>query len=329
MQPKITVTVDGAPVPGLFFERLISLVITDREGIRSDMVEMTFDDAPPHFAPPRRGAVVAVTISARGAAGFVGSYVVDRVDMACLPYTLTVRGHSADYRSAMKTTKTRHWDGQTVGNIVRQIAGEHRLAPKVSEAVSGHLYPWIGQQEETDLAFLERLAARHGALFTIKAGVLLWLRRGAGETADGTSMPPAVILPGALIEGSCRVSETDVDRFATVTAHWQDSAGAARRSVTVEGDPDGAGDHVLAAPLSSEAEARAAAEAAAQEMRRGVTEMSCTVAGHPGLMAGQPVIFRGLRPSVDGREFILETVRHAFAKGSGLRTSMSGRLRAR
>jgi phage protein D len=141
-------------------------------------------------------------------------------------------------------------------------------------------------------------------------------------------MVPAVILPGAIIEGSCKVSETDVDRFKTVKAYWQDTAGAKRREVVVDADPEATGEHVLSSPYASEEEARAAAGAAAKEMVRGLVEMSCAVEGAPGLMAGQPVVFFGVRPWVDGQPFILESVQHSFSKGSGLRTSMSGKLRA-
>ncbi|NIZ11100.1 phage late control D family protein [Pseudooceanicola sp. HF7] len=326
--PKVLVTVDGKPVSGLFFERLISLAVTDREGVQSDAVEFTFNDAAPHFESPRRGAVVSVTIQTGTGGGFAGSYVVDQVDMTCLPYTMTVRGHSADFRSEMKTNKTRHWDGRTVRDIVQDIAGGYGLQSKVSDAVSGHQYDWIGQQDETDLAFLERLSERHGALFTIKAGVLLWLKRGAGETAGGTVMDASVIDAASLIAGSCRISEQDVDRFATVKAYWQDLGGAARREVVVAADPQATGERVLRSPFGSAAEARAAAQAAAREGQRGLVEMSCAINGRPDLMAGQPVTFAGVRPSVDGREFILETVQQSFSKGGGLRTSLSGKLRA-
>lgn len=58
--PKVLVDIDGVPVSGLFFERLINLNITDREGIQSDTLELVFNDAAPHFASPRRGAVASV-----------------------------------------------------------------------------------------------------------------------------------------------------------------------------------------------------------------------------------------------------------------------------
>ncbi|TDE33177.1 phage late control D family protein [Antarcticimicrobium sediminis] len=325
--PQILVTVDGLPVSGAFFDRLVSLTITDREGIRSDTLDLVFNDAPPHFQSPRRGAVVMVTILS-GVGGFVGAYVVDRVEFSCLPYTITVKGHSADLRSEMKANKTKHWDDASVKDIVAEKAGDYGLEAKISDAVSGYVYEWIGQQDESDLHFLERLAERHGALFTIKNGSLLWLERGTGKTAGGTAIPPAVVLMPSIIEGSCRMSETDVDRFAKVKAYWQDRKGAKRQEVVVDADPEASGEHVLRDPYSSREEAESAARAAAREMMRGLVETSCSIIGRPALMAGQPVIYAGVRPLVDGREFILETVRHSFTKSGGLRTAFTGKLKA-
>lgn len=326
--PKILVDIDGVPVSGLFFERLVSLNITDREGIQSDTLELVFNDVAPHFASPRRGAVANVTILTGAGGGFAGSYIIDRVANSCLPYTITVGGHSADLRSEMKTKKSRHWDDASVKDIVMEIAGEYGLDPKISDVVSGYVYPWIGQQDESNLNFLERIAKRHGALFTIKNGALLWLERGAGKTADGTSVPAAVIIPGSMVVGSCRVSENDVDRFGKVKAFYQDRDGAKRQEVVVDGDPKAGGEHVIREPFGSKVEAQGAAEAFAREMLRGLVKTSCAIVGRPTLMAGQPVKYRGVRPGIDDREFIIEMVKHSYTKSGGLRTSFEGKLKA-
>jgi len=328
MHPLVHVIVDGAPVSGAFFDRLISLTVNDREGIQSDTVELNFNDGIPHLASPRRGAILSVTMMHGAGGGFVGSYVIDRVVNQFAPYTISVRGHSADLTSALKEGKTRHWDNKTVKQILQQIAGEHGLEARISDAVSGHLYAWIGQQDESDLNFLERVARRHGALFTIKNAVLLWLERGAGKTADGTTIPTAMITLSSILKGSGRVSETDVDRFRTVKAYWQDRAGAKRQEIVVDADPEGTGEHVLRDPYSSRAEAEAAARAAVREMLRGLVETTCSITGNPGLMAGQPVAYVGVRSGVDGQEFILETVTHSFSKSSGLRTTFKAKLKA-
>ncbi|MFV0384870.1 hypothetical protein [Paracoccus sp. (in: a-proteobacteria)] len=92
IRPQIRVTVDGVPVSGTFFDRLVSLTVTDREGIRSDTLDLVFSDAVPHVRSPRRGAIVAVTILNGTGTGFVGAYVIDRIEIACLPSTISVRG---------------------------------------------------------------------------------------------------------------------------------------------------------------------------------------------------------------------------------------------
>lgn len=328
MHPRVLVEVDGVPVSGLFFERLVSLTITDREGIQSDTLQMVFNDAAPHFANPRRGAVAKVTILRGQGGGFSGTYIIDRVAHSCLPYTITVGGHSADLRSEMKTRKSRHWDASSVKAIVSEIASEYGLDAKISDAVSGHVYSWIGQQDESDLNFLERVANRHGALFTIKNGALLWLQRGAGKTADGTSIPAVILGPTSIVQGSCRVSENDVDRFGKVKAFYQDRGGAKRQEVIVDGDPEADGEQVIREPFGSKTEAQAAADACAREMLRGLVTTSCAIVGRPALMAGQPVQYLGVRPSLDDHTFIVQRVTHSYTKSGGLRTAFEGKLKA-
>ncbi|WP_254684092.1 phage late control D family protein [Phaeobacter inhibens] len=288
---------------------------------------MVFNDAPPHFQSPRLGVVVNVTIL-NGLIGFAGAYVVDRVEFSCLPYKITVSGHSADLRSEMKANKTKYSDDAAVKDIVEEKASGYGLKAKVSNAVSAHVYDWIGQQDETDLNFLDRLAKRHGALFTIKNSVLLWLERGTGKMADGAVIPSAKILPAFIIEGSCKVSEADLDCYAKVKCYWQDRKGAKRHEVVVDADPEASGERTLRTPFSSKEEAEAAAKAAVREMMRGLIETSCSIVGRPGLMAGQPVVYARVRPVVDGREFIIEMVRQTFSNTGGVQTAFKGKLEA-
>ncbi len=350
--PRIQVSVDGVPVSGGFFERLVSLTIFDREGIQSDTIDLVFNDAPPHLQSPRRGAVIEVTILGGSSGSFAGAYVIDRVEFICLPYTIEVKGHSADLKAGMKTNRTKHWDKVSVKELVQEKADDHGIEAKISDAVSGHVYEWIGQQDESDLHFLERLAKRHGAFFTIKNGVLLWLERGKGEKADGSAIPTVTIRRPVVVERSLRVSETDSDRFATIKAYYRTHHAAAktdgevatgdevwdilggeegtstRQAVVIKAAEDGAGEKVLKETYGSRAEALRAAKAAKREMERAQIETSCTLIAHPDLQAGQPISYEGIRPQVDGREFILDTVRHSYTKSGGLRTAFKGKLKA-
>ena len=113
-------------------------------------------------------------------------------------------------------------EDRPVKDFVTEIAGEHGLDSKISDIVSSHVYNWIEQQDETDFHFLERFAKRHGPLFSVKNGALLWLEVGAGKNAAGVAMPPAIIAASAIVVGTLKVTETDVDRFGTVKTFYQD-----------------------------------------------------------------------------------------------------------
>jgi phage protein D len=123
------------------------------------------------------------------------------------------------------------------------------------------------------------------------------------------------------------VSEGDIDRFKRVKAYWHDREAARRREIVIEVDPEATGDHVLRDPYATREEAKAAAESAGRDMLGGLVETECSVAGRPALMAGQPIIYAGVHPRFDGREFILDLVTHSFSKPGGLRTSFTGKLK--
>ncbi|MEZ5723433.1 MAG: contractile injection system protein, VgrG/Pvc8 family [Paracoccaceae bacterium] len=326
MYPRVSVTIDGVPLGTDGLKALISVTVTDKEGIQSDAVDMVFNDI--GFAPPRRGAVADIQMGYGFAMVPVGRFVIDTVRRAKFPGQITVRGHSADLTAALKEEKARHFEKMTVRQIVEQIAGEHGLGTKISDAVSSQFYKWIGQEDESDLTFLERIAERNHALFTIKNGTLLWLKRGSGEAADGATIPPAIILPFSALKGRCEVSETDVDRYKTVKAYWQDHDGAKRQEVVVDADPEGEGELVLREAYQSQEEAEKAAEAKAREMIRGLIETTCAIVGRPALMAGQPINYRFMGPGFDEHDFIAEIVKHVFSKGGGLTTDFQAKLKS-
>jgi phage protein D len=327
IRPRAIVTVDGSPVSGVFFERLIKLSITDREGLSSDVLELEFSDTAPKIGKPRRGAVISVALSNGAGVVPMGSFVVNQSTRHVAPDKVTVRAHSSDLTAKMKEKRSKHWDGKTVRQIVEEKAGDHGLKARVSDAVSGHQYPWLGQRDESDLAFLNRLSQRHGALFTIKNGSLLWLERGTGKTASGDVIPPALIHRGEILKGTGRITETDVDRFAKVKAYWQDRAGAIRQEVVVDADPEAKGEHVIRDPFASQAGAKRAAQAKANEILQGVTTANCAIEGRPALMAGQPFSLIAVAPEADGREFIISMAKHSFSKSGGLRTELEGKLK--
>ncbi|RRH87426.1 phage late control D family protein [Mesorhizobium tamadayense] len=178
MTPVVEITVDGKTVSDVFYSRLISVTVTDKEGTRSDTIDLKLDDSNPFAEIPRRGASISVAMGyAETGVQSLGEFVVDEVEIACFPFSLSIQGKAADMRETLKEHKNRHWDDKTVKDIVSEIAGDHGLSPAVSDAVGAHTYKWFGQVDESDMSVLDRLAGRHDALFTVKDGKRFSRRR--------------------------------------------------------------------------------------------------------------------------------------------------------
>lgn len=320
MRPVVEISIGGTPVSSTFYSQLISVTVSDQEGHKADTVRMELNDFP--FARiPERGDSVSVKMG-YSFPQFMGDFTVDEVEVQCFPAKMTISGKSADLRKEMKSQKERHWDDVTVADVVSEIAGEHGLSPQISGSVGAHKFDWLGQQDESDMHFLERLARRHNALFSVKNGKLIFAERGSGQKPSGTDMSTVSITPDKILVDSCRIRFKDRSQYKDVVAYFQDNDKAERVEVKVQSDPKGTATHSISEPYGSVEEAEKAAGSKAKELTRGVDKASVTVVGDPSIRAGAPMVFANVRPGVDGIQFIIESAKHTFSKTQGMKTQI-------
>lgn len=327
MHPKVEIIVDGTPVAGGFYERLVSVSVADKEGLASDTFQMDLNDGPPSFlAIPRKGAIVDIRIG-YGSARSLGLFVVDKVKVGCLPYSMSISGKARDMRSGkMKQRQERHWDGKSVKDIVADIAADSGLASFVDEEIGQHKYEWFGQQDESNVHVLRRLADRHNGLFKVRDGRLVFSKRGSGNAASGQFLGSVIITPRVVIPGSCSFEANDRTKYKKVVAYHQDKGKAER--VEIEADADAEGDSVyrIPEPFADLTEADKAAQAKAKELKRGEGAASVTVVGDTAIIAGAPLMFDGVRPGFDGVPYIIDTATHTYRKSEGYRTQISAKI---
>lgn len=327
MKPIVEIVVDGAPVAGVFYERLTSLSVTDKEGFAFDTFQMDLNDGPPSFlAIPRKGAIVDIRIG-YGAARSLGLFVVDKVKVACLPYSMSISGKARDMRSGkMKQRQERHWDRKKVKDIVGEIASDSGLSASVDDSIGEHEYEWFGQQDESNMHVLRRLADRHNALFKVRDGRLIFSKRGSGNAASGTFLGSVVVHPSKIVQGSCSFEANDRTKFKKVVAYHQDKGKAERVEIDADVDADGDSVYRIPEPFADVAEADKAAQAKAKELKRGEGAASVTVVGDTAIVAGSPLLFEDVRPGLDGVPYIIDTATHTYRKSEGYRTQISAKL---
>jgi len=336
MHPRCIVTINGTPVAGAFWERLISVSITDREGHRSDTIDLTLEDGPPHAVIPDDGDIIQCWLGyedgiARGfgdATGleYMGRYKITDVDIKCLPYSLEIKGEAADMTTKLKEHKERHWDDKTIKDIVGDIAKDGGLTAQVSEKVGAMKLPWWGQQNESGLHMLQDLADRHNALFTIKDGKLLFAERGAGQTAAGGAMPVLTVTPGMILTGTCSVSKQKRSKHKSVSAEYYDRDEGKRKRETEQGEDDGEAAYTLRHAFSGKDEAKRAARSRSKYLKREGDRTAVDIEGHPTAKAGRPMVYAGVRPQIDGTVYVIEEAQHKFSK-SGYTTALKAKVK--
>lgn len=243
--------------------------------------------------------------------------------------TLTLRALDHAHRLA-RGRKTRWFEKKADSDIAKTVGAECGLSVSADTTTPQHAYTL--QRNESNLAFLKRLAARNNFQLAVDEGKLIFkkavLSSSATKITMGTNLRSLrmgfnsgeqvtkVIVRGWDIRekkevvGTCAASE--------VTAIGGGQVGATLASSAF-------GEHiayVTDVPVSSQAQATEVAKAEMERLARQFARGSCTVDGSDGLRAGTLVEFAGLSQPHNGKYYIINS-RHVITAQSGYITEFN------
>jgi phage protein D len=316
MTPDYKVIAAGINITSQIADRLLSLVVSDEAGFKSDTVEIMLDDRDNAIEIPPLGALLMIFMGYKET-GLVlmGVFTVDEVVAKGPPDRITIRGKAADLGGSIKEQKTRNWDDKTIEDIVGTIAGEHALKAKVAEALKSFNYEHLDQTDESDINFLTRIGKDHDAIATVKGETLLFVGKGEGKTASGIPMIPRQVTKSGELSWSMTLASRG--NFMAVEAHWHNEGTGKKETVTAgEGSPVKRLRHTH----STKGEAEGAAKGKLDELKRGDDTLSITMSGDPMVTAGGQIVALGFRIGVSGL-WSLTSARHSIS-GGGFTTSI-------
>ncbi|MCP1438377.1 phage protein D [Erwinia persicina] len=354
MAPDFMLSVNSKDVTANLRDRLISLTLTDNRGFEADQLDLELDDADGLLAMPVRGAVIKLFLGWKGQALIgKGEFTVDEVEHHGAPDTMTIRARSADFRGSLNSRREVSYHDTTLGEVVKQIAERNKLSPVLADGFAAQAVSHIDQTQETDAAFLTRLATLYGAVAAVKAGKLLFLRPGSGVTASGKPIPQLNITR----QDGDRHSFSIADRgaYTGVSASWLHTKDPKPKKVKVKRKPKekhlralehpaikkkkaaaktpeakegdylaGTEDNVFALTTvyATKAAAMRAAKAKWDKLQRGVAEFSLTLAmGRADLFPETPVKVSGFKAVIDAQPWLISKVTHSLS-GSGYTTAL-------
>ena len=313
MTPAARITINGVNKPDLL-ARLVSMTLTDEAGVKADTLEIELD-ARDGVTAPRVGTEMKIYLGYAPTPTYRGRYRVVSWEKEGPPAVLRVHATAADLTDEIKARKMRSWHATTVGAIVKAIAAQHGLTAVVAPSVSADVVPHIDQQTESDMSFLTRLAKRHGAIFKVGSGRLLFGPKGSKALADGTPKTQVALKPADLSHWSLKYQARG--NYKSVKTTYVDATTGKHVTVTAgTGKPA----HRDPRRYGSKAAAQAAAKAGLGDLMRSRLEADIEGAGNPALYPDGLIALSGFDPDADG-EYLAKTVTHTFS-GDGYKTSV-------
>ncbi|MDD3669547.1 MAG: contractile injection system protein, VgrG/Pvc8 family [Alphaproteobacteria bacterium] len=318
MTPNFKILADKTDITDLLNGRLLSLAITDEIGLASDSLTLELDDRDSVLEIPPRGAEMEAFLG-YGERYSMGKFIVDEAEIKSPPATLTItaRASNSGFRDmgAFKSPRSYSWQEYTLLGIVQTIAKRYGLAESVADEYRKILVKHLDQTDESDCAFIQRLAADYGASVKIAGGRLLFIEPLSGKFPDGTPMPAIPIKTEEICGYQMRLAERG--KYEKVVAKYYDFDLAEEQKVSAgSGSPA----FTLRDTFTSRSQAMARAKQKLAEIASGTRTLSLDLIGNPLLSAESVVELPNLRPEIAGR-WVVKSARHTLS-ASGYKTTI-------
>jgi phage protein D len=317
---KVEIIINGKNVTGDVSSYLSSVSYSDHVEAYADSADLSFEDTQGKWQDkwyPAQGDTLEVKITSE--AGRVldcGLFEIDEIELSLAPDIMSVKGLATPISKALRTKNNKAFEKQTLRKIASYFADKHGFSITGNEgALQKVEIDRKTQENETDLAFLSKLAKEYGIIFNVKGKQLVFMDI---DELEGRASVAALDR-----------SNISTARFTDKTSQIYESASIARRNMRtnsvkkwnekksgVEGVKN---DIVINKPASSEGEAKQRTE---QEIRAANAQKitgSITIAGDTAIMAGVNIDIADVG-QFSGKWHVISTT-HSISAQAGYVTS--------
>ena len=360
LTPVAKLTINGKPFNTDALSRIISISLTDKSGFEADELTVSLSDHDGKLALPPKSAEITIAL------GYIetgvvdkGSYKITEVNWSGAPDTLHITAQSADTSDRFSEAKEKSWHKTSLKEIIESIAAANGYTPIIGKAYQDEKIDHIDQSNESDAAFLSRLAERYDAIATVKHGRLLFVSSGEATTASGQPLPTIRITRNSGDQYTFRYSNTEsynavrayyidkqtgkkhevvitednydpVKKTVTTTKKYKTKRkdGKTHKTTTKEvteikqADTTGKKIKTLRHTYQSPKTAATGARAAYKKLKRGAMEFDISLAvGRPDIAPESPVTLQGFKPEIDAEKWVGKETVHTL-DGNGLTTAV-------
>lgn len=324
MKAVCSVIVGGVDVTANFLPVLISLSVADNAGASSDTASLELDDRGGQLIMPEPGAPVVIKLGwEHSGVGTVFEGVVDEVRAkgGRGGRTVSVSAKGMDTRAKAKQGQRRHFDNETIESAMQEAGRFAGISVKVDPSIASIVRPYLALDDESFVAFGERMARELGGTFKIVGDKAILAKRNGGTNPSGTVLPTVAAAWGdnlheydiSPILGRPVEKQTLSRWFDPKAAEWLQEVAETGTAGGITTKPAR-----FAEPDMARAKEQAASDAAESDRKSG--EGSVTIEGNINAQPEGICVVSGCRPGADGR-YRIDSVKHDYSRG-GFITSL-------
>ena len=334
--PRFTLYYTGKNITAEISRMFVSLDYTDHKDGTMDELELKLEDRDQKWQGPWfpvRGDLVNATIGYQSEGMLpCGDFQVDEITLDLPPDTVTMRCVSAYVTAAMRTANSAGFENQTLTQIATTIAAKHGLQLVDVPNPLNLAFERISQRQESDLAFLRRLANRHNYDFNVRGGKLQFFSRGNLEAQapvfalirGGVAAPIATGADGArgIVVGkaSFKTKTHQIYKACRVSYFNPDTKQLIWQSVAANPPVPNGDTYVIQERCDNGQQALQMAHSSLHEHNRFLTTASFTIPGNPKAVSGNTFEVSGFG-QFDGK-YIVDSSHHRMARSSGYSTEI-------
>ncbi|GDX06627.1 contractile injection system protein, VgrG/Pvc8 family [Buttiauxella sp. A111] len=259
----------------------------------------------------------------------IGRFKITTITPQLFPRIITITATAAPFEKEDKTgfrqRRSASWDNTTLGEIFQTIAQRHNLSPRMDARLSSFTYPHTDQINETDSAFLNRLAEAHDAVAKPVNGAYILALRGEAKSITGKTLPvvkltcPPENHPGNQHFIQCAIDTPGKKSVNGVRVNYTDEATGETHSLTSGEAPF----RTMPGTYINKAHAEAVLKGGHRRAKRDASKIQLDTPGNPYVAAEGVIELDNTFPDGMRGRISIDRVEVRCSRGEGYRMSIT------
>ncbi|KNY18253.1 hypothetical protein AKG11_03735 [Shinella sp. SUS2] len=323
-----SVSADGADITGNLRPYVISIRVSDRAGASSDAATIELDDREGQIVFPRPGALISISLGWEGdGIAVVFSGKADGIRSRRSRgqgQTMTITAKGIDSAGSPKAPQQRHFDDTSIKDMLTKAGKDAGVTEiKVDDEFASIIRPYEAMDDESFIAFGQRLAKELGGTFKVRGATAVLVKRSGGTSPSGASLPVVNAAVGDNLHSWDIEPFIGRPRFKKARARYYDQKEAKWKEVEVETEVEGEAPTLVDRfAVADEDRAKQETGSRKTDIERAGGEGTVVIEGNIAACAEGTCIVSGARPGIDGT-YRIDSVDHEYSRGSGFTTSLT------